>query len=80
MCILIVSPNDQDLTHLHTINHPARIHDVKLVARPSGDGEVLLVAAEDKKTTVYDINADVKVAPKYIASFIGHANRYVLIL
>lgn len=50
------------------------------MSRPSGDGEVLLVAAEDKKTTAYEINADAEVAPKPIATFVGHENRYVLVL
>lgn len=77
--ILITLIDVQDLTHLHTVNHPARIHDVKFVTRPSGDGEVLLVAAEEKKTTAYEINTDVTIAPKHIATFVGHANRCVLV-
>lgn len=62
---------------MHTLNHPARIHDVKFVARSTGDGEVLLVAAEDKKTVAYEISADVKNEPKLLAAFVGHANRCV---
>ncbi|EIM90499.1 WD40 repeat-like protein [Stereum hirsutum FP-91666 SS1] len=71
----IIDVYSTDLTHLHTVDHPARIHDIKFVLRPSGDGEALLVAAEDKKTVAYEINADVTIAPKYIATFVGHTNR-----
>lgn len=77
--ILTTFVDFQDLTHLHTVDHPARIHDIKFVLRPSGDGEALLVAAEDKKTVAYEINADVTIAPKYIATFVGHTNRCVLL-
>ena len=68
-------PN-QDLTRLHTFTHPSRIQDVKFVQRATSDDEVLLVAAEDKKITVYDVGADSKIAPKPIAEFVGHGNRF----
>ncbi|ETW78732.1 hypothetical protein HETIRDRAFT_238047, partial [Heterobasidion irregulare TC 32-1] len=64
-----------DLTRLHTVIHPSRIQDVKFVQRVTGVDEVLLVAAEDKKVTVYDVGADCKIAPKPIAEFVGHENR-----
>lgn len=60
---------------VHTIVHPARIQDVKFVTRPDGTGQVLLVAAEDKKTTAYVVVPDADVQPRIIASFIGHGNR-----
>ena len=39
----------QELEVLHTLEHGSRIHDVKFVQRAGGSGEVLLVAAENKK-------------------------------
>ena len=73
--VKIPFPN-QDLTRLHTVIHPSRIQDVKFVQRVTGVDEVLLVAAEDKKVTVYDVGADSKIAPKPIAEFVGHENRF----
>ncbi|KAI0057215.1 WD40 repeat-like protein [Artomyces pyxidatus] len=64
-----------DLDRLHTLTHTARIHDVKFVQRVGGDGEVLLVAGEDKNVTAYAIDSDPTVAPVPIAKFVGHGNR-----
>ncbi|KZV64684.1 WD40 repeat-like protein [Peniophora sp. CONT] len=64
-----------DLSMVHTITHPTRIQDVKFATRPDGSGQVLLVAAEDKKTTAYVVVPDPDVQPRIIASFIGHGNR-----
>ncbi|VDC02899.1 unnamed protein product [Peniophora sp. CBMAI 1063] len=64
-----------DLSKVHTITHPSRIQDVKFVSRPDGAGQVLLVAAEDKKTTAYVVVPDADVQPRIIASFIGHGSR-----
>lgn len=63
---------------LHTVQHPSRIHDIKFCKRVEGSGELLLVAAEDKKVSVYDIPADRTQAPKITAHFVGHENRYVV--
>lgn len=60
---------------LHTINHPSRIHDVKFCKRVSGAGDVLLVGAEDKKLSVYDVSNDPEAIPKVIAEMVGHGNR-----
>jgi len=63
------------MTLLHTITHPSRLHNVKFCKRVVGDGEVLLVAAEDKKLSIYDIPSDRTEVPTVIAEMVGHANR-----
>ncbi|KAF9454373.1 WD40 repeat-like protein [Macrolepiota fuliginosa MF-IS2] len=64
-----------DMTLLHTIQHPSRLHDVKFCQRVSGEGEVLLVGAEDKKLSIYDISEDSSHPPTIIAQMVGHGNR-----
>ncbi|CCM02642.1 uncharacterized protein FIBRA_04746 [Fibroporia radiculosa] len=64
-----------DMTLLHSITHPSRLHDVRFCRRVVGNGEVLLVAAEDKKVSVYDVSSDKTVIPNIIAEMIGHTNR-----
>ncbi|PPQ65173.1 hypothetical protein CVT24_011036 [Panaeolus cyanescens] len=70
---------------LHSISHTSRIHDVKFVL-PVGvestdspsTSELLLVGAEDKKTTVYEIHtsADERTKkPRVVAELVGHTNR-----
>ncbi|KAF9473417.1 WD40 repeat-like protein [Pholiota conissans] len=59
---------------LCTITHGSRIHDIKFCGRVGGEGEVLLVGAEDHKVSVYDIPKDGS-APKIMAEMIGHTNR-----
>lgn len=62
---------------LHTITHPSRIHDIKFF-RPTdveGSPEFLLVAAEDKKVTIYELSDDLETTPRVIAELIGHLNR-----
>lgn len=68
----------KDLALLYTLEHASRIHDVKFVQRVDGVGEVVLVAAEDKKTTVYEVTPDSGTFLRPIAYFVGHGNRYVL--
>lgn len=65
---------------LHTVTHPSRIHDVRFCKKDSGDGELLLVAAEDKKVTVYDSSSDDSTSLPIVAELIGHQNRYVVFL
>jgi protein MAK11 len=65
----------QNMDRLHTINHPSRLHDVRFCKRVVGTGEVLLVAAEDKKLSIYDISNDPEKIPAVIAIMIGHSNR-----
>jgi hypothetical protein len=67
----------QNMDHLHTINHPSRLHDVRFCKRVIGKGEVLLVAAEDKKVTIYDISNEPEAIPTIIAVMVGHSNRSV---
>ncbi|EKM81619.1 hypothetical protein AGABI1DRAFT_69942, partial [Agaricus bisporus var. burnettii JB137-S8] len=64
-----------EMALLHTVQHPSRLHDVTFCKRVSGDGEVLLVAAEDKKLSVYDIPEDSSRPPIIIAQMVGHENR-----
>jgi protein MAK11 len=61
---------------LHTLEHTARIHDVKFAQRVDGTGEVVLVAAEDKTTTVYEVHPGANTLLHPIACLIGHNNRY----
>jgi protein MAK11 len=64
-----------DLEVLYTLEHASRIHDVKFVQRVDREGEVVFVAAEDKKTTVYEISLDTDTVLRPIAYFVGHKNR-----
>ncbi|EEB86606.1 hypothetical protein MPER_16378, partial [Moniliophthora perniciosa FA553] len=54
------------MTLLHTMNHPSRLHDAKFTPRVNGNGEVLLVGAEDKTVSIYDISSDQEKIPKII--------------
>ena len=67
------------MTLLHSLTHPSRIHDVKFCKHVEGNSEVLLVAAEDKKLSVYDVPSDKNKTPAVIAELIGHSNRSVRI-
>jgi protein MAK11 len=67
----------QELAALYTLEHASRIHDVKFVQRVDGEGEVLLVAAEDKKTTVYEVHPDIHTIMHPVAYLVGHKNRCV---
>lgn len=59
---------------LYTITHPSRLHDVIFFKPLDTDDELLLAAAEDRKTSVYQLPGDSTV-PKIIAEMIGHSNR-----
>ncbi|KAG8893725.1 hypothetical protein FRC01_013395, partial [Tulasnella sp. 417] len=81
------------MTLLCQITHTARIQDLRFVSRPgtSTDSEVLLVAGEDKKVTVYEEgkpstiangdnaeeaeNGAQVIAYKVISHFVGHDSR-----
>lgn len=71
----IFTPVRQDMLLLHTLNHPSRIQDVKFVRRADDDGELMLVAAEDKKVTVYQMPVDTEKMPSVIAEMVGATNR-----
>ncbi|KAF8489911.1 WD40-repeat-containing domain protein [Russula emetica] len=64
-----------ELAALYTLEHASRIHDVKFVQRVDGEGEVLLVAAEDKKTTVYEVHPNIHTIMHPVAYLVGHKNR-----
>ncbi|KAL1692733.1 WD40-repeat-containing domain protein [Schizophyllum commune] len=64
-----------DMTLIHTIHHPSRVHDVHFCTRVHGEGEVLLVGAEDKTLSIYSISADPEMRPRIVAKMVGHANR-----
>lgn len=65
---------------LHTVTHPSRVHDVKFIKHPTTEEELLLVAGEDKKLSIYIIPSDPSQAPRIIAHMVGHSNRYVSFL
>jgi hypothetical protein len=55
------------MTLIQTISHPSRIHGCAFCPRPhasSPDDELLLVAAEDKKISVYMCQPSVDASPK----------------
>ncbi|EPQ56136.1 WD40 repeat-like protein [Gloeophyllum trabeum ATCC 11539] len=68
-----------DMSLLCSITHPSRVQDVKFCKIPvQGDEEreFLLVGAEDKKVSLYDIaSASDKQIPAIVAEMVGHANR-----
>ncbi|CAK5267221.1 unnamed protein product [Mycena citricolor] len=64
-----------DMILIHTITHPSRIHDVKFCRRVEGEGDILLVGAEDKKLTIYDVSSDPEKPPQKVTALVGHANR-----
>jgi hypothetical protein len=68
----------QELAILYTLEHTARIHDVKFAQRVDASGEVVLVAAEDKATTVYEVHPGANSLLRPTARFVGHGNRYGL--
>ena len=67
---------------LYTITHPSRVHDVKFFtpANVEGQPEFLLVAAEDKKVTVYELFSTADAPPRVIAEFVGHTNRQAMLI
>lgn len=64
-----------DMILRHTITHPSRIHTIRFSNRVNGSGELLLVGAEDKKLSIYNIPDDPEKMPTVIAEMIGHSNR-----
>lgn len=60
---------------LHIINHSSRIHDIQFTKNLNGNGELLFVAAEDKKVSIYAIPEDKEKEPSLLASLVGHENR-----
>ncbi|KAH7910234.1 WD40-repeat-containing domain protein [Hygrophoropsis aurantiaca] len=64
-----------DMVLRHTITHPSRIHNIRFCNRAHAAGEIMLVAAEDKKVSIYDIPEDHDTLPTIIAELVGHTNR-----
>ncbi|KAJ8586173.1 WD40 repeat-like protein [Rhizopogon salebrosus TDB-379] len=64
-----------DMVLRHTITHPSRVHTVQFSRRVNGSGDLLLVGAEDKKLSIYDIPDDLDKMPTIIAEMTGHSNR-----
>ncbi|KAH9981013.1 WD40-repeat-containing domain protein [Lactifluus volemus] len=64
-----------ELAILHTLEHSARIHDVKFAQKVDGSGEVVFVAAEDRTTTVYGVHPDSSTLLRPTARLVGHGNR-----
>ena len=59
---------------LHSINHPSRVQDIRFCARVEGSGQLLLVAAEDKKVSIYEMDTGGSQF-KVVAELVGHSNR-----
>ncbi|KAH7923711.1 WD40 repeat-like protein [Leucogyrophana mollusca] len=64
-----------DMVLRHTIQHPSRIHSVRFCHRVNGPGELMFVAAEDKKVSIYEIPDNPDTLPRIIADMVGHSNR-----
>ena len=63
---------------LHTFKHPARIQDVHFTHKVGDeDAELLLVGAEDKKVTVYDLNHGDETSLPVVGELVGHQSRSV---
>jgi hypothetical protein len=69
---------DQKMALLHTVPHGSRIHDLQFCTRRDVR-ELLLVAAEDKRVSVYLLDQDNLSSSSpwpIVASLVGHQNRY----
>ncbi|KAG6829143.1 hypothetical protein H0H92_005547 [Tricholoma furcatifolium] len=64
---------------IHSITHPSRVQDVRFTPRVpgagEGEGELLLVGAEDKLLSVYEVSTDADHTPKIVAVMTGHTRR-----
>ncbi|KAJ7089867.1 WD40-repeat-containing domain protein [Mycena belliarum] len=64
-----------DMTLIHTITHPSRLHDIRFCARVTGVGDVLLAGGEDGNLSVYAVSTDPDTLPRIVAQLAGHTNR-----
>ncbi|KAJ3513106.1 hypothetical protein NMY22_g15142 [Coprinellus aureogranulatus] len=64
-----------DMELVHIVNYASRLHDIRFSKRVNGEGEVMLVGAEDKKVSIYAIHVDKSKEPTLIAQLVGHQNR-----
>ena len=62
---------------LHTLTHPARVHDISFCSEMPGnkEAEYLLVAAEDKKVTFYETTGEDSTSLPVVAETAAHKNR-----
>lgn len=75
------------MTLLSSINHPARIHDIRF-SQVSLENDVLMVAAEDKRVTIYSLERLAEGDPvdgpddriSVLCYLDGHTNRYASII
>ena len=68
----------QKMVLLHTVPHGSRIHDLRFCTRRDAR-ELLLVAAEDKRVSVYLLDqGDLSSSSPgpIVATLVGHQNRY----
>lgn len=69
---------------LSTYTHASRLHDIRFAPRPSGPGELLLAAAEDKSVLVFEVDGlpvsdnGEPSKPVLLAKLTGHLNRYAV--
>ncbi|KAK1236215.1 Protein mak11 [Marasmius sp. AFHP31] len=66
---------DTAMTLTHTTNHPSRLHDAKFTLCADGKTEVLLIGAEDKNISIYNVPTDQDHPPQMIGKMVGHSNR-----
>lgn len=68
----------KDMALQKTITHSSRVHDLCFCkCAADGDREILLVAGEDKKVIIYDMNGGDDTSLPVIGSLVGHQNRHV---
>lgn len=64
----------------HTISHPSRVQDIRFCHRVGDESaELLLVGAEDKKVTIYDLTSGDETSLPVIGELVGHQNRFVVL-
>ncbi|THH12062.1 hypothetical protein EW145_g254 [Phellinidium pouzarii] len=73
----IIDVYSTDMALLLTFTHPSRVQDVRFCSNvaPNNECEFLLVAAEDKKVTIYSTTSKDSTSLPVIAEVIGHQNR-----
>lgn len=64
-----------DMVLRHTLSHASRIHSVRFCRWADSEAELMFVAAEDKKVSVYRFLEDPEKPPSVIAEMVGHSNR-----
>ncbi|KAG7094140.1 hypothetical protein E1B28_007752 [Marasmius oreades] len=75
LCGSTIDVYDTAMTLVHTTAHPSRLHDAKFSLLTDGKTEVLLIGAEDKMVSIYDVPSDPEHPLKIIGRMVGHTNR-----